>query len=421
MLASILLFAASEPTVVVKLRLRRHTKGQIRDAQPALSRRLRSSRATAERGPRPRLRLLRPLPAHEFGIARATRTQPSAGSALPRRGDRRRSSARWSRRAHRSGLPAVHCRRFRSGASARAPTRASAKAGASQCRALLRAGLLPVLHGDSVLDDARGCAILSGDELLEALCDELRPKLAVFLTDVAGVFDKPPSESGAALIPEIRVRRNGALVIPSGGALTTSSRAHDVSGGLAAKLQSAAKIAARGTPVVIVQAGTRHAAEALAGRWPAVGTRVLRIRGGALAPPALPTALQRRWRAAFGLRVLRRHARGRLPELRRGRRVHGDGRRRRRVQGVQGPEESCAATASRATATTSKGSGGGWACRTKTSPRKRAISSTLVHGRGSIAEYEYGIRYEVASRLSKPAKPSFSESHYRSSPLYPSR
>ena len=37
------------------------------------------------------------------------------------------------------------------------------------------------------MDDARGCAILSGDELLEALCDELRPKLAVFLTDVAGV------------------------------------------------------------------------------------------------------------------------------------------------------------------------------------------------------------------------------------------
>ena len=152
-----------------------------------------------------------------------------------------------------------------------------------------------------MLDDARGCAILSGDELLEALCGELRPKLAVFLTDVAGVFDKPPSESGAALIPEIRVRRNGALVIPSGGALTTSSRAHDVSGGLAAKLQSAAKIAARGTPVVIVQAGTPHAAEALAGRWPEVGTRVLRIRGGALAPPAaLPTVLQRRWRAAFG-------------------------------------------------------------------------------------------------------------------------
>ena len=306
MLASVLLFAASEPTVVVKLGGSAVTR---KDKFETLNQRVLASTAQQLRATRGSAVLVHGcgsfghFQAHEFGIAKGT-THPTfswLGFAKTRKSATKLSALVLGALID-AGLPAVHCAPFplwrkRAGA----PTRASARAGVAQCRALLRAGLLPVLHGDSVLDDARGCAILSGDELLEELCGELRPKLAVLLTDVAGVFDKPPSESGAALIPEIRVRRNGALVIPSGGALTTSSRAHDVSGGLAAKLQSAAAIAARGTPVVIVQAGTPHAAEALAGRWPEVGTRVLRIRGGAIAPPAaLPTALQRRWRAAFG-------------------------------------------------------------------------------------------------------------------------
>ena len=54
-----------------------------------------------------------------------------------------------------------------------------------------------------------------------------------------------------------------------------SPNPNQVSGGLAAKLESAAAIAASGVPVCIVQVGTPHAAEALAGRWPEVCTRVV--------------------------------------------------------------------------------------------------------------------------------------------------
>ncbi len=54
-----------------------------------------------------------------------------------------------------------------------------------------------VMHGDCVVDERDGCGILSGDALLEALCLALRPELAVFLTDVPGVFSRPPSEQGA--------------------------------------------------------------------------------------------------------------------------------------------------------------------------------------------------------------------------------
>ena len=74
---------------------------------------------------------------------------------------------------------------------------------------------------------------------------------------------------------------NGELSFPAGSVgsggrgISSSVAAHDVSGGLAAKLENAAAIAAAGVPVCIVQVGTPHAAEALAGRWPEVCTRVV--------------------------------------------------------------------------------------------------------------------------------------------------
>ncbi len=75
---------------------------------------------------------------------------------------------------------------------------------------------------------------------------------------------------------------NGGLSFPQGpvgspgaAGISSSVAAHDVSGGLAAKLESAAAIATAGVPVCIVQVGTPHAAEALAGRWPEVCTRVV--------------------------------------------------------------------------------------------------------------------------------------------------
>jgi isopentenyl phosphate kinase len=61
----------------------------------------------------------------------------------------------------------------------------------------LSAGLVPVLYGDCVLDDRQGCAILSGDVLMREVAGALRPQRAVFLTDVDGVFDRPPEEPGA--------------------------------------------------------------------------------------------------------------------------------------------------------------------------------------------------------------------------------
>ena len=155
----------------------------------------------------------------------------------------------------------------------------------------METGLTPVLHGDAVFDTQQGVSILSGDALMETLAAALRPTLAVFLTDVAGVYTCPPTEPNATLLAAIRVDRIGTIIEMEtyepdddgtadrrGGGLgpATATAAHDVTGGLAAKLKAAAAIAAGGTPVVIVEVGTEHAAAALRGEFPEVCTRIER-------------------------------------------------------------------------------------------------------------------------------------------------
>jgi Amino acid kinase family len=103
---------------------------------------------------------------------------------------------------------------------------------------------------------------------------------AVFLTDVPGVYDRPPSRDGAKLIRKIFVTDEGKVQVPETDQLT-----HDVTGGILAKLevsqrafnswssrltyiylhrlrpsiitQSAAAMARTGATVYIVQAGSK--------------------------------------------------------------------------------------------------------------------------------------------------------------------
>ncbi|KAL6983423.1 hypothetical protein U1Q18_016809 [Sarracenia purpurea var. burkii] len=64
-------------------------------------------------------------------------------------------------------------------------------------------GFVPVLHGDAVLDVSQGCTILSGDVIIRHLAAQLKPEFVVFLTDVLGVYDRPPTELNAVLLREI--------------------------------------------------------------------------------------------------------------------------------------------------------------------------------------------------------------------------
>jgi isopentenyl phosphate kinase len=143
---------------------------------------------------------------------------------------------------------------------------------------LREAGLVPVVHGDAVIDDAQGCAILSGDVWMVELSRELRAKRAVFVTDVDGVFTKPPTEAGAQLIKEIRVNRTtGELALQ--GVQMSCDTTHDVTGGLKEKLKCASDVLL-GAPTIqavyIVRAGSDSAAKALRGETPDFGTTLLR-------------------------------------------------------------------------------------------------------------------------------------------------
>jgi len=142
---------------------------------------------------------------------------------------------------------------------------------------LLKHGLVPVVHGDAVLDAAQGAAILSGDVWMVELCRELAARSAVFVTDVDGVFTRPPSEPGAELVREILVDTKTGELELTGVSMGTAS--HDVTGGLRAKLESAAEVLVRAPSVqavYIVRAGSEAAAQALRGVAPMGGTTLRR-------------------------------------------------------------------------------------------------------------------------------------------------
>ena len=67
----------------------------------------------------------------------------------------------------------------------------------AQAADCLSKGLVPVLHGDAVLDDVQGSAIVSGDLILDQLCSSMAPTAAVFLTDVP-VSDRKHDEARRA-------------------------------------------------------------------------------------------------------------------------------------------------------------------------------------------------------------------------------
>ena len=100
--------------------------------------------------------------------------------------------------------------------------------------AALSNGLLPLLHGDMILDSERGCYVLSADEIPVYLVP-LGLKMAVFLTDVPGVLD----EQGR-VISEVRS-------IPE----SLGDERLDVTGSMHGKLRWALELAKLGVDVRI--------------------------------------------------------------------------------------------------------------------------------------------------------------------------
>lgn len=124
-------------------------------------------------------------------------------------------------------FPLHHAARIEGDALADLPLEAIGKA--------IEEGYTPVLHGTLVRDPALGWRVVSADELMQHLAAELTPRLAVFATNVDGVYDRDPADTSARLI----VRVDGTVAVhgsAGGGA--------DVTGRMAGKLARARAVAA---------------------------------------------------------------------------------------------------------------------------------------------------------------------------------
>lgn len=130
-------------------------------------------------------------------------------------------------------------------------------------------GFTPVTFGDVVRDRARGVAVASGDLLMLELAKVFRPRLALFVADVDGLFTADPKRrKGARLLPDVRVEDLPSIELgPARGA--------DITGGIEGKLRRMLEIASHAEECLIVNGNVKNRVrDALRGR-PVVGTRVI--------------------------------------------------------------------------------------------------------------------------------------------------
>ena len=95
-------------------------------------------------------------------------------------------------------------------------------------------GIIPVLHGDVVMDTVKGACIVSGDQLVRILAQHLGMKRIGLATDVPGLLD-----ADGLVVRELR--RSTAHTIRIGG-----SGSIDVTGGMQGKISELLRLADMG-------------------------------------------------------------------------------------------------------------------------------------------------------------------------------
>ena len=130
-------------------------------------------------------------------------------------------------------------------------------------------GLTPVTFGDVVADERMGVSIVSGDQLMKEFAGALKARLAVFVADVDGVFDRPPAEDGALLL----------TVVSPDTAVSFGEVEADVTGALRGKLDWMFRMADTGIETWMVNGHAPERLPELVSTGSTVGTRI--VSGGA--------------------------------------------------------------------------------------------------------------------------------------------
>jgi isopentenyl phosphate kinase len=138
-------------------------------------------------------------------------------------------------------------------------------------RKAIESGIAVVTHGDVCFDDIRGASILSGDTILVYLAETLDAESAYVGTDVDGVYDEDPKDNPNAKIIPIIDKSNIDRVLLAAG----SSKATDVTGGMAAKLAELSKLTMKKREIAVFNLSVPGRLEALLSRKPVVCTRIV--------------------------------------------------------------------------------------------------------------------------------------------------
>lgn len=127
---------------------------------------------------------------------------------------------------------------------------------------MIEQGLLPVSHGDVVLDTQRGVSVLSGDRIVAELARFLQAERVVFALDQDGVYTHPPDEPEAELL-----ETPGPEALAEARETATTGEGEDVTGGMAGKLACAVDAVRAGSQVSFVNGlEPARVADALAGK-----------------------------------------------------------------------------------------------------------------------------------------------------------
>jgi isopentenyl phosphate kinase len=110
-------------------------------------------------------------------------------------------------------------------------------------------GFVPVLHGDVVLDmnDRIKMCVLSGDQIVKYLAENLKPEKVVLGSDVDGIYNKDPKEHTDASL--IKVVTSADDLESADGTQTV-----DVTGGMGGKLNELLELAIIGIESEIINA-----------------------------------------------------------------------------------------------------------------------------------------------------------------------
>jgi glutamate 5-kinase len=151
--------------------------------------------------------------------------------------------------------------------------------------ALFRCGAIPIINeNDTVAVDELAISFGDNDRLAALVTNLLRAPLLVLLSDVEGLFDRPPGEPGAQIVPVVSNLEEAQRTLVHDGA--GARRVQLSRGGMASKLR-AARIAASAGESVVIASGRREnvLVDILAGAE--IGTLIL--------PEGRTVASRKRW------------------------------------------------------------------------------------------------------------------------------